>query len=355
MRIPTTSKYIKKEHRAAAKAAQLCGLVLAGGEGQRLRSFVKRLRGDALPKQYVNFSGSRSMLEHTYIRAEKLIARERLFTIVNQAHLNFPEVTDQLHDRRPGTVVVQPVNRETGPGLLLPLTYLYKRYPDAAVAVFPSDQFILEADHLMRYIRLAHAVVERHPSKLVMLGVSPDYEEPDYGYILPSSARDTTGWGIHSVHAFFEKPDILRAHELIGQGALWNTMLMVFNAGALLRWVSELHPDIYGHFARIYDAIGTGAEAAIVQSAYDELSTVNFSKELLEPLVEKHPGRLAVLPVTHLTWSDWGTEARIISSLNKLGKIPCSTQRIPAVQNSNRLGSKPRRPDHSAAFTIQKN
>ena len=182
--------------------------MLAGGEGQRLRPFVKRLRGDALPKQYVNFSGSRSMLEHTYSRAEKLISRERLFTIVNQAHLSFPEVNDQLRDRRPGTVVVQPVNRETGPGLLLPLTYLYKRYPDATVAVFPSDQFILEADHLMRHIRLAHAVVEQHPSKLVLLGVTPDYEESDYGYILPSPARDTSGWGIHGVETFIEKPDM---------------------------------------------------------------------------------------------------------------------------------------------------
>jgi mannose-1-phosphate guanylyltransferase len=126
-RIPTTAKFIGRKHRATAQAAPLCGLVLAGGEGQRLRSFVKRLRGDALPKQYVNFSGSRSMLEHTYLRAEKLISRERLFTIVNQTHLNFPEVNDKLRDREPGTVVVQQANRETGPGLLLPLTYLYKR------------------------------------------------------------------------------------------------------------------------------------------------------------------------------------------------------------------------------------
>jgi mannose-1-phosphate guanylyltransferase len=77
MQTPTSSRRVRC---AADQAAQLCGLVLAGGEGQRLRPFVKRLRGDALPKQYVNFSGSRLMLEHTYSRAEKLIPRERLFT-----------------------------------------------------------------------------------------------------------------------------------------------------------------------------------------------------------------------------------------------------------------------------------
>ena len=168
-------------------------------------------------------------------------------------------------------MVVQPANRETGPGLLLPLTYLYKRYPEAPVAVFPSDQFILEADHLMRHIRLAQAVVERHPSKLVLLGVTPDYEESDYGYILPTSARDTTWLGNFDGSKLSLRSRIFCAPtSLIGQGALWNTMLMVFNAGALLRWVSELHPKIYDYFARIYDAIGTEREADTVASSVSD-------------------------------------------------------------------------------------
>jgi mannose-1-phosphate guanylyltransferase len=123
-------------------AAPLYGLVLAGGEGRRLKSYIKRLRGDSLPKQYVKFTSAHSMLEHTYRRAEKLIPRERLFTIVNQAHMKHQAVVDQLGGREPGTVIVQPENRDTGPGLLLPLMHIYKRYANAIVAVFPSDQFI---------------------------------------------------------------------------------------------------------------------------------------------------------------------------------------------------------------------
>jgi len=42
-----------------------CGIVLAPGEGKRLRPFIQRLRGKDLPKQFVNFIGTRSMLEHT--------------------------------------------------------------------------------------------------------------------------------------------------------------------------------------------------------------------------------------------------------------------------------------------------
>jgi hypothetical protein len=39
---------------------------MAAGEGRRLRSFVEKLRGYALCKQYVNFIGKGSMLEHTF-------------------------------------------------------------------------------------------------------------------------------------------------------------------------------------------------------------------------------------------------------------------------------------------------
>src|SRR4030095_6203165 len=69
-----------------------CGIILAAGEGNRLRSFVKKLRGYALPKQYVNFIGQRSMLEHTFYRAQKMIPAERLFTVVSQRHLRHPDV-----------------------------------------------------------------------------------------------------------------------------------------------------------------------------------------------------------------------------------------------------------------------
>ncbi len=94
----------------------LCGIVLAGGEGKRLRPFVHLLRQDLLPKQYVNFIGRRSMLEHALHRAERLIPSDRIFTVLNEAHLAFPKVKQQISKRLPETIVLQPENKETGPG-----------------------------------------------------------------------------------------------------------------------------------------------------------------------------------------------------------------------------------------------
>ena len=162
-----------------------CGVVLAGGDGKRLQPFVRKLLGFELPKQYVSFTGNRSMLEHTFDRAEQLISPECLFTVVARDHLGHPEVRSQLSGRIPHTVVVQPMNRETGPGLLLPLTHLLLRYPNSTVAVFPSDHFVLQEDLFAAYVQQAFEEVERYPSRIVFLGVEPTDAEPEYGYILP--------------------------------------------------------------------------------------------------------------------------------------------------------------------------
>ena len=105
----------------SSRASVRCGIILAGGNGERLRPFVQRLRGDDLPKQYVDFAGAGSLFEHTIRRAESLIAPSRLFTVVSRDHFAYPEVWRQLADRPGGRVVVQPENRDTAPGLLLPL------------------------------------------------------------------------------------------------------------------------------------------------------------------------------------------------------------------------------------------
>jgi mannose-1-phosphate guanylyltransferase len=219
----------------SAQPSNRCGIVLAAGEGKRLQPFIRRLRGDSLPKQYVDFTGSRSLLQHTFSRAEKLICRERLFTVVSQDHLNYPEVVRQLFDRAPGTVVAQPENRETAPGLLLPLAHLCKRYPDATVVVFPSDHFVGDDNPLITYVDQAFRIVERDPSYLVLLGVEPDRPETDYGYILPGNEVNDVSHSVREVLHFVEKPEAETASKTILLGGLWNTMIMVFKAKVLLR------------------------------------------------------------------------------------------------------------------------
>lgn len=299
-----------------------CGIVLAAGDGERLRPFIRRLRGDNLPKQYVNFVGTRSMLEHTFRRAEMLIPSERLFTVVSRSHLGHPEVRRQLSSRPGGNVVVQPENKETGPGLLLPLMHLYKRYPNSTVAVFPSDHFIAEESLFMAHVDLAFRVVERYPSYLVLLGMEAKEPEPEYGYIVPGNkVNHLAPLAIREVLGFTEKPTPPVARELIRQGGLWNTLVMVFNVNTLLDFIRRVTPAIYRSFERIYKAIGRPGESEVTQRVYRQMEPVNFSRGLLEPFSLSQRSSLLVVPVKGVFWSDLGSEQRIMSVLKKFGSL----------------------------------
>ncbi|MBI4525675.1 MAG: NTP transferase domain-containing protein [Deltaproteobacteria bacterium] len=292
-----------------------CGVVLAAGEGRRLRPFVQQLRGDFLPKQYVRFVGTRSMLEHTFSRAEKLIPPERLFTVISRKHLSHPEVRQQLSQRPQDRLVVQPENKETGPGILLPLMHVEKRYPDSTVAVLPSDHFVAEEGLFMSYVDLAFRIVERHPSYLILLGIQPTAPEAEYGYIVPGPKVDFLApLPVLGLARFVEKPRSYIAEELIRKGGLWNTMVIVSKVRTLLDLVRDSAPGLYRCFETIGRSIGTSREKDVVERSYRQMEPVNFSSDLFEAFPVE---RVLVLPVRGVVWSDWGSKRRVLDFLKQ--------------------------------------
>jgi mannose-1-phosphate guanylyltransferase len=251
-----------------------------------------------------------------------MIPAERLFTVVSQSHMRYPEVTRQLSSRPMANLVQQPDNRDTGPGLLLPLAHLYKRYPDSAVVVFPADHFILEEDLFMAYVDQAFRVVEQNPAKVVLLGINPSEAEPEYGYIVPG--RRLNGPltpGTYEVSQFIEKPEREVARDLVSCGGLWNTLVMVFKAKTFLNAVSRIAPLLYGYFERIWRAVGTPSLGHLVKEVYQQMYPLNLSKGLLELLPLERSPELCVLPVRGIQWSDWGSEQRIIRVLQDTGYL----------------------------------
>ena len=64
----------------------LWAIVLAGGEGVRLRSLTRRLYGDDRPKQYAALVGARSLLRQTLDRVSLLIPPERTVVVTLASH-----------------------------------------------------------------------------------------------------------------------------------------------------------------------------------------------------------------------------------------------------------------------------
>jgi mannose-1-phosphate guanylyltransferase len=285
----------------------LWGIVLAGGDGRRLQPFIRTCFGTERPKQYCAFLDHRSMLCHTLARAERLIPPEHLLTIITQRHL--PYARAELRDRSPETIIIQPRNRETGPGILLPLLHVYLRDPEAVVVLLPADHFIREEGRFMAAIACAAAHTDWCPTYPVLLGIDPSRPEVDYGWIESGEVlMRVQGEAVHRVRRFWEKPCLDKATDLYLNGCLWNTMVLVARATVLLELFEKLTPGLVRVFEPVRQALGSPHEIEAVQTAYAMLRPINFSQAVLASC----PYRLAVLPVHGVYWSDWGDPARIL-------------------------------------------
>ena len=292
---------------------QLWGLVLAGGEGTRVRDFLTQLCGGRGIKQFCAVIGRRSMLEHTLARVERLIPRERILIVVSTHHR--PEVEAQLAHWPPDNVIFQPLNRDTAPGILLPLAHLSHRAPGATVAIFPSDHFIVEETRFMSFVERVVEETRRFRQAVTLLGMTPTAIEDGYGWIEPGTkahGRDTM-----AVQRFYEKPSPLLAHGLLRRGALLNTFVCVAQANTVWELVRQAAPALSQDFMVIRRALQTPHAEEVIAREYCTMQSVNFSSDICEPLA----ARLRVLPVSAVGWSDWGSAERILASLQRIGKL----------------------------------
>jgi mannose-1-phosphate guanylyltransferase len=299
----------------------LWAVVLAGGEGTRVRSFLQQLCGGSGLKQFSTVIGSRSMLRCTLDRITRLIPPERVLIVVGAQHRN--EAEKHLAHWPARNIIYQPRNRDTAPGILLPLAHITSRDPAATVVVFPSDHFVLDEDGFLSAVKQALAELKKNSGKMILLGMTPqEGEETEYGYIVGSAKRSRPEEAV-PVAGFVEKPPLARARQLIQRGALWNTMVFAVENTALWEMVQRTSPALYHAFRLIQTSLRSGLTPRALEHIYEVIPAVNFSSAICEPLAS----RLCVLPVADVGWSDWGTAASILRTLRKLGRLDAISAR----------------------------
>lgn len=138
---------------------------------------------------------------------------------------------------------------------------------------------------------------------LIVMGISPTYPSPKYGYIVPDLTKQCSEAAF--VKNFIEKPDNITAASLISDGALWNGGVFAFRLKYLLN-ISALynnqnsyesilkHYDAYPHISFDYEVAEKATSIGVIRydgnwkdlgtwnTLADELSSETFGNVITD-------------------------------------------------------------------------
>ncbi|RRN53998.1 mannose-1-phosphate guanylyltransferase/mannose-6-phosphate isomerase [Pseudoxanthomonas sp. SGNA-20] len=208
-------------------------VILSGGSGTRLWPLSR----EAYPKQFLPLLGGDSLLQATWRRVAPL-ATQPPIVVANVDHRFM--VAEQLRQAgcTPGTVLLEPVGRNTAPAIAAAALQAVADGGDPLLLVLPSDHVIRDAAAFRDAVHQATIAAEE--GRLVTFGIVPGGPETGYGYI-----KAGPGEGARPVEQFVEKPDLAKAREYVAAGAYyWNSGMFLFRASRYLQELERLQPEM---------------------------------------------------------------------------------------------------------------
>ncbi|MFO1077167.1 MAG: sugar phosphate nucleotidyltransferase [Planctomycetota bacterium] len=289
-------------------------VVLAAGSGTRLQALTTTADGVCVPKQFCSLRGGRTLLLDAVGRALQLAPASRIVIVVAADHECW--WSPQLRGLSRANVLVQPRNVGTAAGLALAVAAIRARDPRANVAVLASDHHVDDPSVLRAAHADALAVTRRQPERIVLLGITPDEPDSEYGWIVPGPGDDSA----RGVATFVEKPGLARATELMRSGGVWNSFLMAARAETLWQLVAARLPFLTTRLAAAF-AAAPAMRSRALDEAYASMPVADFSRDVLQG----NEDRLAVQIVPPCGWTDLGTPSRVAQRVAQL-----DTEGVPA-------------------------
>ncbi len=285
-------------------------VVLAGGEGERLKELTQVVTGESRPKQFCPFFGGRSLLAHTRERIAPIFHEDR--TVFALTHSHRAHYRHELQDVAASRKIIQPINRGTALAIALCLNKILEQDTDALVAFFPCDHHYLNDAAFQETVERSLREVRRHPRYALLVGAKPVYPEVEYGWIQPG--RPVCGSAANPVcrvSRFWEKPTASQAEFLLDQGCLWNTFVIIGFVRTFLEMISASLPEL----VETFHANNLDGD---LDRFYRTVPPMDFSKSVLSEV----PHRLLVIEDAASGWTDLGNTRRLVEALTREGRPP---------------------------------
>lgn len=268
-------------------------VILSGGAGTRLWP----LSTPAAPKQFIELFGS-SLFNEAVHRLDGLGGVSRPIVVSGESHLS--SIKDALGGAglETGLIILEPVGRNTAPAIAAAALV---SEPDDILVVLPSDHLVSDREGFVTAVEAAVDVAPR--GYLATFGVLPDGPETGYGYI--TRGKEIAD-GVFAVASFHEKPDHDDAARYVGQGALWNSGMFVFQVSTFLAQVSQ-------HSPKLLESVESKIQDPVDHLIHLDGSFADVQSISVDTAVMERTTNAVVVPVD-VGWSDVGSYSALLAA-----------------------------------------
>ena len=271
----------------------LVPVVLCGGSGTRLWPLSR----ESYPKQFLRLHDRHSLLQQTLLRCEGLSDAAPMLLTGEATRFIVADQLDEL-DMNSATLLLEPLQRGTGPAIACAALQLMRTHGDALMLVLPSDHVVRDSDAFRNAVRRAAEAARE--GLLMTFGIPPTAPETGYGYL---RAGAELADGTFRIDAFLEKPDRQTAQRLIDDGrCFWNGGMFVFRCSRLLAEMEQHAPAV---LAACREAIeGSSVDGRFVRldaDAYARNPDISIDYALMERTSN------AAMVALDAGWSDIGS------------------------------------------------
>jgi mannose-1-phosphate guanylyltransferase len=275
-------------------------MIMAGGGGTRFwpRSRVQR------PKQFLTFSGDRTLLQGTVDRVAAQVPPERTWVITGAAYV--AETRAQLPEVPVQNIIGEPQGRDTAACVGLGAAIIGKVDPDATIAVMPADHVIEPVQEFRRALHAAEQFLADSPDKLVTFGIRPTFASTGYGYIKRGGTAGTRQ-GVTAAHVeeFKEKPPEEVAKQYVADGNYdWNSGIFVWKPRTILGELGASRPAVRAAVEHIAGAWGAPAFDDVFRATYPTIEKISIDFAVMQDAGTS--GKVLVLRAP-FTWDDVGS------------------------------------------------
>jgi len=288
-----------------ASPVPVYAFIMAGGVGSRLwpRSRART------PKQFIDLTSSRTMLQDSYARLLPTIPAENILVGVGVQYA--PTVREQLPDIPPQNIVIEPSGRGTAPAIGLGALHIAQRDPDAVMVVVTADHHIGDAERFRRALMAAvQTATEGH---LVTLGITPTFPSTGYGYIRRGELlRRLDEFEVYRALRFTEKPNATMAQAFLDSGLYcWNSGMFIWKVSAIQREFERQMPTLHAQLREIAQALGTPDERTVLERVW-----AGVEKQTIDYGIMEHARNVAVMSVC-IDWNDIGSWRTLMELLER--------------------------------------